>query len=142
MSEVDCSLKQLDLFGDCTPEEAGFGLRWQRMSKDCSVQTMVTHLQGASESYGNAGLVRSDGQFTTASISDWRKGGSACSLSAILEVNPATKYLLSRKACMGILRRSEKRGKVLPPVLDRALRQVAMGDTSEVVERSEAREET
>ena len=142
MSEVDCSLKQLDLFGDCTPEEAGFGLRWQRMSRDCSLPMMVSHLHGASESYSNAGLVRSAGQFTTASISDWRKGGSACSLSVILEVNPATKYLLSRRACMGILRRSEKRGKVLPPVLDRALRQVAMADTSEGVERSEAREET
>tara|TARA_B100001094_G_scaffold33239_1_gene27639 strand:- start:390 stop:521 length:132 start_codon:yes stop_codon:yes gene_type:complete len=43
---------------------------------------------------------------------------------------------------MGILRRSEKRGKVLPPVLDEALRQVASAATSEVVERSEAREET
>ena len=40
------------------------------------------------------------------------------------------------------LAQRRKRGKVLPPVLDRALRQVAMADTSEGVERSEAREET
>jgi DNA (cytosine-5)-methyltransferase 1 len=32
------------------------------------------------------------------------------------------KYYLSATACRGILRRAEKRGKVLPPLLDIALR--------------------
>lgn len=43
------------------------------------------------------------------------------SLSQILEDSPHLKYYLSRKACLGILRRSEKRGKELPPQLREAL---------------------
>jgi DNA (cytosine-5)-methyltransferase 1 len=35
------------------------------------------------------------------------------------------KYYLSEKACLGILRRAERRGKVLPPMLDQALRKQA-----------------
>lgn len=46
-------------------------------------------------------------------------------LSDILEQNPDPKYNLSPKACQGILRRAEKRGKVLPPMLDQALRRQA-----------------
>jgi hypothetical protein len=43
------------------------------------------------------------------------------SLSQILEDNPHPKYYLSAKACQGILRRAEKRGKELPPMLKEAL---------------------
>ena len=44
------------------------------------------------------------------------------SLSDILEANPLPKYFLSPKACEGILRRAEKRGKKLPVMLETALR--------------------
>ena len=50
------------------------------------------------------------------------------SLSAILESEVGAKYCLSPKACRGILRRSEKRGKSLPPSLRLALEQVAQQD--------------
>ncbi len=43
------------------------------------------------------------------------------SLWQILEVHPHRKYYLSRKACLGILRRARKRGKELPPPLKLAL---------------------
>lgn len=43
------------------------------------------------------------------------------SLSQILEANPHPKYYLSRKACLGILRRAKERGKELPPQLKEAL---------------------
>ena len=43
------------------------------------------------------------------------------SLSAILEDNPPEKYFLSSKACAGILQRAKRRGKNLPPRLERAL---------------------
>ena len=43
-----------------------------------------------------------------------------CALSQILEDNPHPKYCLSPKACQGILRRAEKRGKELPPILKEA----------------------
>lgn len=42
-------------------------------------------------------------------------------LSQILEDNPHPKYFLSAKACQGILRRAERRGKELPPMLKEAL---------------------
>ena len=51
-------------------------------------------------------------------------GGHASTLSQILEANVPEKYYLSAKACMGILRRAEKRGKELPPMLKEALEEV------------------
>ena len=42
-------------------------------------------------------------------------------LSQILQANTPQKYYLSAKACQGILRRAEKRGKELPPMLREAL---------------------
>lgn len=49
------------------------------------------------------------------------KDASVCSLSSILEDNVPDKYFLSEKACQGILRRSEERGKPLHPLLKQAL---------------------
>lgn len=46
-------------------------------------------------------------------------------LSDILEENPDPKYNLSPKACLGILRRAEKRGKELPEILRGALERQA-----------------
>jgi hypothetical protein len=49
-----------------------------------------------------------------------------CSLSEILETGPvARRYFLTPKACAGILRRAEARGKELPSSLRRALQAVA-----------------
>jgi hypothetical protein len=49
-----------------------------------------------------------------------------CSLSAILEIGDVPqRYFLSAKACTGILRRAERRGKELPSQLRQALQQVA-----------------
>ena len=45
-------------------------------------------------------------------------------LSQILEVNAPEKFYLSAKACEGILRRAERRGKQLPPMLKEALEQM------------------
>jgi hypothetical protein len=50
---------------------------------------------------------------------------SVCSLAAILEPHVASKYYLSPRACQGILRRAEKRGRTLPPALEAALRATA-----------------
>jgi hypothetical protein len=52
-------------------------------------------------------------------------------LSDILEENPDPKYFLSQKACRGILRRAEKRGKKLPGALQQALEAVATIDSRE-----------
>lgn len=42
-------------------------------------------------------------------------------LSQILEANPLPKYNLTAKACLGILRRAERRGKDLPERLKAVL---------------------
>lgn len=51
-------------------------------------------------------------------------------LVQVLEVNPPEKYYLSQKACLGIIRRSEARGKELPPILKQALQRQAMSLTA------------
>ena len=53
-------------------------------------------------------------------------GGAVCSLSDILETGDHLRpYFLSARACLGILRRAEKRGKELPPALAAALATIA-----------------
>ena len=52
-------------------------------------------------------------------------------LSQILEANAPEKYYLSPKACQGILRRAEKRGKELPRMLKEALEEVIALSTSQ-----------
>ena len=49
------------------------------------------------------------------------KEESVSTLLQILEETPHQKYYLSEKACLGILRRAEKRGKELPEILRLAL---------------------
>ena len=73
------------------------------------------------------------GEFYWELISPWRGGASTLntgvcprvvrgsSLWQILEPHPQRKYYLSRKACLGILRRARKRGKELPATLKLAL---------------------
>ena len=68
----------------------------------------------------------SSGPLSTRNGSEWRSGAVACSLSSILETGPVDpRYFLSPKACAGILRRAEKRGKELPEPLRLALLAVA-----------------
>ena len=57
--------------------------------------------------------------------------GGVCSLSDILETGDVPqRFYLSPKACAGILRRAEKRGKALPEMLRRALESVSDGKTN------------
>jgi hypothetical protein len=73
----------------------------------------------------------SPGGCWTHNMSEWtdtlvpsHSDGSVCSLSDILEETQLVppRFFLSRKACEGILRRAERRGKELPPMLEQALR--------------------
>lgn len=67
-----------------------------------------------------------NGACWTHNLPDWRSDASVCSLSSILETGPvAPRFYLSKKACAGIIRRAEKRGKELPQQLAHALRVVA-----------------
>jgi hypothetical protein len=65
-------------------------------------------------------------EFWTANGSEFHSGAVASSLSDILETGDVPRrYFLSPKACAGILRRAEKRGKDLPESLRDALAAVA-----------------
>ena len=61
------------------------------------------------------------GESWIANFSESPKEGEESFLSLILQDTVPEKYFLSVKACLGILRRSQKRGKTLPPVLENAL---------------------
>ena len=75
----------------------------------------------------------SSGLLWTRNMSEWNhipeqslSDAGVCSLSEILETGPIDpRYFLSAKACAGILRRAEKRGKELPKTLLLALQAVA-----------------
>ena len=72
------------------------------------------------------------GEFSTLNISDSPNDAVACSLSSVLETGPIpSKYFLSAKACLGLLRRALARGKTLPELLRRALEAVAQKEPSE-----------
>ena len=78
-----------------------------------------------SQGWPNSGMTARGGCWTL-NISECHSEGDASSLSDVLE-DQATipqKYYLSRKACAGILRRAEKRGKELPVALKTALESV------------------
>ena len=62
----------------------------------------------------------------TLNTSESPKDAGVCSLSDTLETgNVPQRFFLSAKACQGILRRAEKRGKKLPEQLQHALEAVA-----------------
>lgn len=67
------------------------------------------------------------GGYLTRNSSEYPKDAGVSFLSDILEPNPLQKYSLSAKACEGILRRAEKRGKPLSQELIDALMKQANG---------------
>jgi hypothetical protein len=63
----------------------------------------------------------------TRNTSEWPSAAVVCSLSDTLETGDVPqRYFLSAKACQGILRRADKRGKELPEVLSLALKAVVL----------------
>lgn len=86
---------QPDLFGD---------LQWEKFSG----------------TWPDSGMMRG-GVSWIVNSSEWPKDAAVCSLSDVLEPEVDSRYLLSPKACSGILRRAEKRGKELPRALREAL---------------------
>jgi hypothetical protein len=76
---------------------------------------------GETPEWCEAGVVTSDGESWTPNIGEFPNVERESLLSQILEDNVPQKYYLSPKACMGILRRAERRGKELPPMLQTAL---------------------
>lgn len=114
-----------------------------------------------SGSYAASGIVTESGIHSTGTGGEFPNEGegySDSSLSQVLETeedwlrrNPGrsredwfaylSKYYLSARACAGILRRAEKRGRELPPMLEAALRERAgdaePGDMDEYIREEE-----
>ena len=113
MSPASCQPKT-------TPSGASSPLWWE--------QTPHSSRQDGADGVTRVWLVdptgASPGAFSTLNSSASPNDAVESSLSDALEPEPIQpKYYLSQKACTGILRRAEKRGKKLPPMLSRALRQ-------------------
>ena len=76
------------------------------------------------------------GECMTRNIGESPNAAVVSRLSQILEETPQAKYSLSAKACQGILRRAERRGKDLPETLKAVLIQQLQGASPQ--ERTEA----
>ena len=64
------------------------------------------------------------GESMTLNFGEYPSDARESTLSQILDLNAPEKYCLSPRACAGILRRAEKRGKTLPDMLLDALMEV------------------
>lgn len=76
---------------------------------------------GRTPEWLNCQDVKSRGECLTRNIGESPNEEKESSLSQILQEEVPEKYYLSAKACEGVLRRAEKRGKDLPPELKAAL---------------------
>jgi len=85
----------------------------------------------------NSGIVE-DGECWTLRCSDSPSDARECSLSDVLQPpsEVRARFYLSAKACAGILRRAEKRGKALPPALEEALRSRTLSTDEEPLDAS------
>lgn len=124
---ISC-LSLVQLLNDIAPH-GWFG----RTSPACCQVTEDGILEPSSGCWGNSGMGSPTGFLTLSSPEFPAFQGQSLSdegvssLSDILETGDhLRRYCLSAKACRGILRRAEKRGKALPPTLSDALKRIAM----------------
>ena len=86
--------------------------------------TEAVHSESYSMSWPRSGTLW-HGDCLMLNSSVWPNDGSVCSLSEALQSEVSQRYSLTPKACRGILARSERRGKQLPPQLEAAIRETA-----------------
>ena len=117
-------LNSLDLLNAYGPDG------WSGRTSPVSCQLMEDgRLEPSSGRWGKSGM-GSPIAFLTLNTLEFHSAAVASSLSDILETGAVPqRFYLSAKACRGILRRAEKRGKALPTTLRRALEQVAEAST-------------
>lgn len=93
-----------------------------RTSPEFCHRTKGEPLAPSSGSWKTAGML-SRGECWTLSSSEYPRGAAVCFLSDILCPDAPQEYFLSPTACEGIIRRAERRGRSLPPVLKTALQE-------------------
>ena len=72
------------------------------------------------------------GEFTMHSFGELPSVAVESHLWQILEDKPHPKYNLSEKACLGVLNRSKKKGRELPPILEEVLIQQSHSKSEQV----------
>ena len=92
-----------------------------RMCQDFYQATMAAISESSSLKWPTQGIATLNGEFWIRNSSESPNEGVESSLSDILETEVSPRYSLSAKACQGILNRSERRNKQLPPKLREAL---------------------
>lgn len=95
-----------------------------KMSEDFYQATKDAISGSSSLRWPTQGIATSSGACWIRSSSESPSVAVECSLSDILERHVPERYLLSAKACAGILRRAQRRGKTLPEPLAVALESV------------------
>lgn len=123
-------MRQLELFANFAPSTASQTSPSGKTSPELSPAIKAETLLLSSKRWQTSGRLILRGESWTAASSESPSVAVECSLSQILEANAPSKYWLSPKACAGILRRAEKRGKELPLALATALEQVAQSPAS------------
>ena len=97
----------------------------KKQRKSSVKMPLFLDLRGASGAQAAASWVTGGvllGEFTMHSFGECPNVENVSLLSQILEENPLPKYSLSARACAGILRRAESRGKKLPELLEETLK--------------------
>ena len=128
---------QLSLFGKTCREhsvattETIFGSSSKSLSKSQSRKPLCLRFRKV-DGHTQTVTAETDGalliEFSMLNTGEFPNVAVESILSSILEVNAPEKYYLSAKACEGVLRRAERRGKKLPPMLQEALEEaVALG---------------
>jgi hypothetical protein len=92
-----------------------------KMCRDFLQVIKVATLEQSSLHWPSQGIATSSGVFLIRNSSEFPNGAEESSLSQVLEQNPSSKYLLGAKAAQGILQRSTRHNKTLPPELNQAL---------------------
>lgn len=161
-ADSDCWRMLMGSFPPTTEKTSGsFSNHWQGSRKTGFMFLNLRNMSGgggATQELLSEMRSLSLGELRTRSIGAYPSGGSASlfspismdylprrsCLSAILEENPDPKYDLSPKACLGILRRAVRRGKIekMPEILVKALEYQAGVTLSEIISMAESSEKT
>ena len=131
-SAIDCIHQRTVRSPERTRKSRAFLLTLTYMDGWCGRTSPVScrlmedeRLEPSSGCWSSAGM-GSPTEFSTLNILEYPSDGVASSLSDILEIGEVPqRYYLTSRACRGILRRAEKRGKELPEALRSALLAVA-----------------
>jgi len=121
---------QLSLFGKTYPEHSPVILG--ETLEPCSKKSQKPIFQclqaenGQTPAWFEAKGFTRRGEYLTLNIGASPSEESVSTLSEVLEAIVPKKYYLSATACRGILKRAERRGRILEQILETALRSVIL----------------